>query len=163
MKGLDRASRKVLGALANAPVQGIAEIAEATHLAADVVSDRLDRLHREGVIRGVRLDLDMDRLGVPHECMVTGVPSDKTTREALDALCQAPGVTRAWTLAARRSVAFMVRLAGLSDVEATVARMAQEAGLTDVQVDLVVDTLFDAPVHAADQIFDSSRTQQHSA
>lgn len=152
MKGLDSIAKQVLDALLLDPRADAATLGQRLDLAPDVVQSRIDRMQETGFVRGFAIRLDSDRLGVPHEVMVTATPTDQTTRERLKELCASPGVTRVWTLASRSSVAFTLRGADANLLEQQATTLATEAGLADSEITLIVDTLFDEPsvgVHGA--------------
>ncbi len=152
MKGIDGIGKQVLDALLDDPRADAATLGARLGLGADVVQARLDRMQQSGFVSGFTVRLDSDRLGMPHEVLVTATPTDQTTRDRLDGLCHSAGVTRVWTLANRASVAFTLRGSDPDRVREHALVLAVGAGLAEPTVTLIVDTLHDEPsrgVHTA--------------
>lgn len=144
---LDVVSKRILTHLAQDATMELEEVAQHAGCTVEVARERIAAMKRSGVLRGVHVRLDAVRLGRPHEILVTGSPSSRTDREALRRLCDAPGVTRVFTLASRNSVAFTLCGRDMAEVEATAGRLAEEAGLEDPRFTLIVNTLMDDQVH----------------
>lgn len=143
MKGFDLVTRKVLEALVQDPRADPVTLAGAVGATPEVVATRIQRLKDQGILQGYRIDLDAEKLGFAYEVLVTAVPSSATDRAALERLRDGPGVTRLFTLAAGRSVAFTLCGLGLASVQEEASALAREAGLRDVEVTLILDTLHD--------------------
>ncbi|MFC7077629.1 AsnC family transcriptional regulator [Haloarcula halophila] len=67
MRGLDDTDREILDLLLSDARRPYSDIAEQVGLSAPAVSDRVDRLHEMGIIRGFTVDIDRSllRSGVP--------------------------------------------------------------------------------------------------
>ncbi len=142
---MDALTRRILAAHASNPGLSADDLAIQLGVAPDVVVHRLDGLRRTGTIQGVRARVDAAQMGYPYEAFILAVPSSQTTRDELEQLAASPLVTRMFTLATRRSIAFTVLGA---DPDAAFQRgedLAHAAHLEDVASVMLVDTLSDDP------------------
>ena len=88
MRSLDDVDRRLLRQMQADGSLGASELAARTGLSAGAVSRRLERLEREGVIRGVRAVIDWRALGYGVEVSLR-VALDKTAGNAFDAFIAA--------------------------------------------------------------------------
>lgn len=83
---LDRALLRSLASNARAP---LSEVARRLNIARTTLSERLEKLEKEGVIKGYRVDLDLSKLGYRYLAFVLvkvrrgGLKGDKSNQEAL--------------------------------------------------------------------------------
>lgn len=147
MNRVDAVAKKVLGELIRDARATAADIAPRIGATPEAVQARIDRLVSEGVLRGFSVHVSAEKLGRPHEMLVTGAPSAVTTRAALEALCSEDGVTRVFTLAHQNAVAFTYRGRDIEEMHHCAATLAERSGLQEPQMTLIVDTLLDDASH----------------
>lgn len=148
MKGMDATTRRVLDALVRDPRADTTSLAAAAGVEPDVASNRLARLKDMGVLTGFSVRLDGEKLGCPLEVWATGVPTAATGLDDLEWLAQQPGITRVFTLAEHRSVAFTLWGADMEELEHEARRLGDAMGLQDVQSTLILSTVHDDPGRA---------------
>ena len=78
---MDAKDRKILALLEGDGRMGFGEIGDQVGLAASSVHDRVRKLEKQGLIRGYRADIDLERAGLPITAIVSlalrpGSPSD---------------------------------------------------------------------------------------
>lgn len=140
---LDLIGKRVLRALADHVDVDAAAVARSVGASEEVVRARLRTMREAGLVQGFRLRVDARQLGPSFEFLVTGAPSERTDRGALDALCADPQVTRAFGLASAHSVAFTVVGRDLAATRAHGLALAGRAGLRQPQAAMVVATFRD--------------------
>lgn len=140
---LDAAARRVLDAVVADPDADTAHIAAAAGVQEAVATERLQRLRSQGILLGRSVVLDAGHIGFPYAAFALARPTAQTTRETLENVAHAPGVTRMFTLAAEHSIAFTIIGRSLQDVQKRAAAVASAAGLSDLSVTLLVETLAD--------------------
>lgn len=140
---LDLIGRRILRSLADHVEVDTAAMARRLGASEEVVRVRLQAMRESGIVQGFRLRLDTRQLGQSFEFLVTGVPSERTDRDALAGLCSDPQVTRVLGLASTHSVAFTVIGDDLAATRSHGLALATRAGLRQPHAALVVTTFED--------------------
>ncbi len=142
---LDAATRRVLTALVQDPDADLACLAASAEVSPDVARERLDRLKRTGVYLGRKVSIDAGNVGFPYEALALAQPTEKTSRDALECLAASPRVTRMFTLASEHSICFTILGKSTTDVQARALSLAEQAGLRNLSITMLVETLADDP------------------
>lgn len=139
---LDRIAKRILASISTNVVDACA-IGKLIGASEEVVRHRLAAMQEAGVLRGLHPRVDPALLGEAYECLVSGVPTDQTSRHAIDHLCSSAGVTRVFGMAAQHSLAFTVRGSDLATTQDRGLALARAAGLMQAQAVPIVNTFHD--------------------
>lgn len=142
---MDIMTRKILSLIAQDAGYDLEAVAQAAGCTTEVAADRIQRLQKEGVVRGFRASVDLSLVGNHHEALVVGVPSHATGPEALHRLATQPDVARVFTLASQASIAFHIHGSDPDDLDRRAKQLAQEAGLDSHRCTLIVSSIDGAP------------------
>jgi DNA-binding Lrp family transcriptional regulator len=115
MSSLDRLDAQLLAALGEDPRTGVVELAERLGTSRNTVQARLTRLRDSGVLRGFRVEVDHDLVGVPVSALVSIDLSQGALGEALPALVDMPHVLEVLTCTGEADL--VVRVAARSNAE----------------------------------------------
>jgi DNA-binding Lrp family transcriptional regulator len=144
---LDRIDLQIVALLRENARRSFQDIGKRVALSAPAVKRRVDRLEREGVIRGYSATVDPAAFGWPTHAFVElfceGHMSGAEVREAVSAH---PEVEGAYTIAGAPSAIIHVRAADTQHLEEALERIRETAGVTRTQTQVVLSTLFERPV-----------------
>jgi DNA-binding Lrp family transcriptional regulator len=116
-------------------------------LSAPAVKRRVDRLERDGVIRGYSANLDPAAFGWDTHAFVElfceGGMSGDEVRKAVGVY---PEVEGAYTIAGAPSAILHLRAADTGHLEEALERIRETPGVTRTQTQVVLSTLFERPV-----------------
>src|SRR5829696_8254326 len=122
------------------------DIGKRVSLSAPAVKRRVDRLEREGVIRGYSATVNPAAFGWHAHAFVElfceGRMSGAEVREAVGAH---PEVEGAYTIAGAPSAIIHVRAADTQHLEEALERIRETPGVTRTQTQVVLSTLFERP------------------
>lgn len=114
------------------------------HLSAPAVKRRVDRLEREGVIRGYTAIIDPPVFGWHAEAFVDLYCEGNMAGEAIKrAVEREPGVVSAHTVAGEASALLHVMAHDTKDLEAVLERIRGFDGVTRTVTEVVLSTLFE--------------------
>jgi DNA-binding Lrp family transcriptional regulator/YHS domain-containing protein len=139
MRGLDDTDREILDLLLADARRPYSDIAEQVGLSAPAVSDRVDRLHEMGIIRGFTLDVDRSllRSGVPVLVDIESAPG--RSGAVADGLADTDAVEHTFRTADDRVLA-TATVQG-TEVGALLQRAVEEMDdITDYEVRLLADS-----------------------
>jgi DNA-binding Lrp family transcriptional regulator len=140
---VDQVGKRILSHISRAFTPDTSAIAKDIGAREEVVRDRIAAMQQSGLLRGVDLRVDPDVLGQQFEYLVSGVPTGITDKQAIQRLCESPGVTRVFGLASSHSVAFTLRGPDAKEVEKRGLQLADAAGLINAQAVMIVSTFHD--------------------
>ena len=115
MSSLDRLDAQLLAALEDDPRTGVVELAERLGTSRNTVQARLGRLRDAGVLRGWRVDLDEELVGVPVSALVSVDLSQGSLGEVVPCLVAVPQVLEVLTCTGEADL--VVRVAARSNAE----------------------------------------------
>jgi DNA-binding Lrp family transcriptional regulator len=144
---LDRIDQQIVALLRENARRSFQDIGKRVSLSAPAVKRRVDRLEREGVIRGYSATVDPAAFGWPTHAFVElfceGHMSGTEVREAVAAY---PEVEGAYTIAGAPSAIIHVRAADTRHLEEALERIRETPGVMRTQTQVVLSTLFERPV-----------------
>src|SRR5215211_9027885 len=144
MDGIDR---QIVSLLRDDARRSYQDIGKRVSLSAPAVKRRVDRLEREGVIRGYSATVDPAAFGWHTHAFVElfceGRMSGLAVREAVAAH---PEVEGAYTIAGAPSAIIHVRAADTQHLEEALERIREAPGVLRTQTQVVLSTLFERPV-----------------
>jgi DNA-binding Lrp family transcriptional regulator len=144
---MDRIDVQIVALLRENARRSFQDIGKRVSLSAPAVKRRVDRLEREGVIRGYSATVDPAAFGWPTHAFVElfceGHMSGTEVREAVAAY---PEVEGAYTIAGAPSAIIHVRAADTRHLEEALERIRETPGVMRTQTQVVLSTLFERPV-----------------
>jgi DNA-binding Lrp family transcriptional regulator len=144
---MDRIDVQIVALLRENARRSFQDIGRRVSLSAPAVKRRVDRLEREGVIRGYSATVDPAAFGWPTHAFVElfceGHMSGTEVREAVAAH---PEVEGAYTIAGAPSAIIHVRAADTRHLEEALERIRETRGVMRTQTQVVLSTLFERPV-----------------
>jgi DNA-binding Lrp family transcriptional regulator len=116
-------------------------------LSAPAVKRRVDRLERDGVIRGYAALVDPGVLGwETHAFVALYCEGRMTAAEVSGAVAHHPEVAAAYTVAGEASAMLHVRASDTRHLEEALERIRDAPGVTRTQTQIVLSTLFERPL-----------------
>ena len=106
---LDDVDRAIVAELRRDGRLSVRALADRVHVSRAGAYNRLERLHREGVITGYAAQVDLDRLGLTTEAYVSVSIEQGSWREVSDALASLPGVEKVALVGAEFDMLVQVR------------------------------------------------------
>ena len=144
---MDRIDHRIVALLRENARRSFQDIGQRVALSAPAVKRRVDRLERDGVIRGYSANVDPSALGWNTHAFVElfceGRMSGGQVREAVG---EHPEVEAAYTIAGAPSAILHVRAADTQHLEEALERIRETKGVTRTQTQVVLSTLFERPV-----------------
>jgi DNA-binding Lrp family transcriptional regulator len=144
---MDRIDVQIVALLRENARRSFQDIGKRVSLSAPAVKRRVDRLERDGVIRGYSATVDPAAFGWPTHAFVElfceGHMSGTEVREAVAAY---PEVEGAYTIAGAPSAIIHVRAADTRHLEEALERIRETPGVMRTQTQVVLSTLFERPV-----------------
>ncbi len=144
---MDEIDHRIVALLRQNARRSFQDIGGRVSLSAPAVKRRVDRLERDGVIRGYSASVDPSAIGWNTHAFVElfceGRMSGGELRTALDAH---PEVEAAYTIAGAPSAILHLRAADTRHLEEALERVRDTEGVIRTQTQVVLSTLFDRPV-----------------
>ena len=144
---MDEIDHRIVALLRQNARRSFQDIGGRVSLSAPAVKRRVDRLERDGVIRGYSASVDPSAIGWNTHAFVElfceGRMSGAELRTALDAH---PEVEAAYTIAGAPSAILHLRAADTRHLEEALERVRDTDGVIRTQTQVVLSTLFDRPV-----------------
>lgn len=144
---MDSLDHRIVALLRENARRSFQDIGGRVSLSAPAVKRRVDRLERDGVIRGYSANVDPAALGWNTHAFVElfcegGMAAD----EVRDAVGEHPEVEGAYTIAGAPSAILHVRAEDTQHLERTLERIRETRGVSRTQTQVVLSTLFERPV-----------------
>lgn len=140
---IDAADRKIVALLRENARRSFKDIGEHVHLSAPAVKRRVDRLEREGVIRGYTAVVDSHAFGWHAEAFVDLFCDGRMPGEAIKRAVETePGVVSAHTVAGEASAMLHVMAEDTKDLESALERIRSTKGIDRTVTEVVLSTLF---------------------
>jgi DNA-binding Lrp family transcriptional regulator len=140
---MDATDRKIVALLRENARRSFTDIGGHVHLSAPAIKRRVDRLEREGVIRGYTAIIDPPAFGWHAEAFVDlfcegGMPGQAIKR----AVEREAGVVSAHTVAGEASAMLHVMAEDTKDLESALERIRDTDGITRTVTEVVLSRLF---------------------
>src|SRR3954451_16297670 len=140
---MDATDRKIVKLLRDDARRSFQDIGKHVHLSAPAVKRRVDRLERDGVIRGYTAVVDPALYGWDSEAFVFLYCDGRMPAEAIkQAVEREPGVASAHTIAGESSAILHLLAPDTKELELTLERIRAADGVTRTVSQVVLSTLF---------------------
>jgi DNA-binding Lrp family transcriptional regulator len=144
---MDQIDRRIVALLREDARRSFQDIGQRVSLSAPAVKRRVDRLQRDGVIRGYAATIDPQAFGWgTHAFVELFCEGRMSGAEVRDAVADHPEVEGAYTIAGAPSAIIHVRAADTAHLEEALERIRDTAGVLRTQTQVVLSTLFERPV-----------------
>ena len=141
-RNLDDLDRKILAILTDDARASLVEIGARVALSAPAVKRRIDRLERQGTIRGYTALVDRGALGWTTEAFLEVYWQGDTSLPALRrSLAEHPEVVGAYTVAGDPEAILHVRVADIPHLERTLERIHAQPNVVRTRTNVVLTTL----------------------
>jgi DNA-binding Lrp family transcriptional regulator len=140
---VDAVDRKIVALLRENARRSFKDIGKHVHLSAPAVKRRVDRLERDGVIRGYTAVLDPPAFGWHAEAFVDLYCDGRMPGSAIKrAVEKERGVVSAHTVAGEASAMLHVMAEDTKDLESALERIRKVQGVDRTVTEVVLSTLF---------------------
>lgn len=144
---LDETDQQIVALLRENARRSFQDIGSRVSLSAPAVKRRVDRLQRDGVIRGYSAVLDHVALGWSTHAIVSLYCEGRMpASEILSAAGRHPEVAAAHTIAGEASAVLHLYARDTGHLEEALERIRDAPGVTRTQTQVVLSTLFERPV-----------------
>jgi DNA-binding Lrp family transcriptional regulator len=144
---LDRIDHQIVALLRENARRSFQDIGERVSLSAPAVKRRVDRLQRDGVIRGYSANIDPSALGWNTHAFVELFCEGRMAGEKVRAaVAEHPEVEAAYTIAGAPSAILHLRASDTRHLEDALERLRDVPGVQRTQTQVVLSTLFERPV-----------------
>src|SRR4051794_18755015 len=143
---LDDIDQQIIALLREDARRPFQDIGGHVALSAPAVKRRVDRLRREGVIRGFTTLVDPRRFGWQTQAIVELTPEGRFSgTDILTAIRALPEVAAAYTVAGEASAILIVRAEDTVHLEAVLERLRATPAITRTRTAVVLSTLLERP------------------
>ena len=144
---MDDVDQRIVALLRSNARRSFQDIGAHVALTAPAVKRRVDRLQREGVIRGYTAVVDPAAIGWPTHAIVSLICEGRMAAEDVrTAVAHHPEVVSAYTVAGEAAAVLHVRASDTAHLEQTLERLREASGVIRTQSQVVLSTLLDRPV-----------------
>jgi DNA-binding Lrp family transcriptional regulator len=141
---MDAVDRKIVSLLRENARRSFKDIGKHVHLSAPAVKRRVDRLERDGVIRGYSANIDPAAFGMHAEAFVDLFCDGRMPGEAIKRVVEKePAVVSAHTVAGGASAVLHVMAEDTRDLELALERIRKVEGVDRTVTEVVLSTLFE--------------------
>jgi DNA-binding Lrp family transcriptional regulator len=148
---MDRTDHRIIALLRENARRSFQDIGAQVSLSAPAVKRRVDRLEREGVIRGYSANVDPQALGWnTHAFVELFCEGRMSGEEVRAAISDHPEVEGAYTIAGAASAILHLRASDTRHLEQALERLRESPGVSRTQTQVVLSTLFERPVAGAE-------------
>lgn len=140
---MDELNARILGLLERDGRMSYHDIALALNRSDSTVRDRIQRLERDGVVRGYSAHIDWSKLGYNSRALVSCTPNGSKA-EFIAALCKHPNVDIVYSTSGARQTTFAVRSRDNQELDLFLQRHVVPLGLTELKVEPIVDVTIPA-------------------
>lgn len=138
MPDLDDRDRKLLTLLADDATPSYAELGKLLNLSAPAVHERVKRLKRDGLIKGIAAKLDGARIGRPLLAFVHVDTNNWTITQQVLGLAELTEVEEIHTITGKSAMLLKVRVRDTQALELLLARIHQIEGITNTTSDIAL-------------------------
>src|SRR3954447_9229859 len=144
---MDEIDHRIIALLRENARRSFQDIGGRVALSAPAVKRRVDRLEREGVIRGYSADVDPSAIGWNTHAFVELFCDGRVSGEEVrDAVAEHPEVEAAYTIAGAPSAILHLRASDTRHLEQALERVRETRGVIRTQTQVVLSTLFERRV-----------------
>jgi DNA-binding Lrp family transcriptional regulator len=144
---MDEIDQRIVALLRDNARRSYQNIGGRVSLSAPAVKRRVDRLEREGVIRGYSANVDPAAFGWgTHAFVELFCEGSVSGGEVRDAVAGHSEVEGAYTIAGAPSAILHVRAADTQHLEEALERIRETPGVLRTQTQVVLSTLFERPI-----------------
>jgi DNA-binding Lrp family transcriptional regulator len=144
---IDAIDHQIVALLRENARRSFQDIGGRVSLSAPAVKRRVDRLEREGVIRGYSANVDPTALGWnTHAFVELFCEGRMSGDEVREAVTDHPEVEGAYTIAGAPSAILHLRAENTAHLEQALERLREVPGVQRTQTQVVLSTLFERPV-----------------
>ena len=144
---MDSTDHRIVALLRENARRTFQDIGRQVSLSAPAIKRRVDRLERDGVIRGYSANIDPSALGWnAHAFVELFCEGRMSADEVRDAVAEHPEVEGAYTIAGAASAILHLRAADTEHLERTLERIRETPGVSRTETQVVLSTLFERPV-----------------
>src|SRR5919198_6191962 len=144
---MDEIDERIVALLRENARRSFQDIGQRVSLSAPAVKRRVDRLERDGVIRGYSANVDPAKFGwVTHAFVELFCEGRMSGAEVRNAVAGHPEVEGAYTIAGTPSAILHVRAADTQHLEEALERIRETPGVLRTQTQVVLSTLFERPI-----------------
>ena len=145
--GIDKIDRQIVALLRENARRSFQDIGARVALSAPAVKRRVDRLLRDGVIRGFTTLIDPRRFGWQTQAIVELTTEGRFSgTDVLAAIRSHPEVAAAYTVAGQVSAILIVRAQDTVHLEAVLERLRETPAITRTTTAVVLSTLLERPL-----------------
>jgi DNA-binding Lrp family transcriptional regulator len=144
---LDEIDHRIIALLRENARRSFSDIGERVALSAPAVKRRVDRLERDGIIRGYSANVDPAAIGWnTHAFVELFCEGRMSGDEVRDAVGEYPEVEAAYTIAGAPSAILHLRASDTQHLERALERVRDTPGVSRTQTQVVLSTLFERRV-----------------
>jgi DNA-binding Lrp family transcriptional regulator len=144
---MDQIDHRIIALLRENARRSFQDIGDRVALSAPAVKRRVDRLERDGVIRGYSAHVDPSAIGWNTHAFVELFCDGRVSGEEVrDAVAEHPEVEAAYTIAGAPSAILHLRASDTRHLEQTLERIRETKGVIRSQTQVVLSTLFERRV-----------------
>src|SRR5918996_2256960 len=144
---MDTIDQRIVALMREDARRSFKNIGRRVSLSAPAVKRRVDRLERDGVIKGYTTTVDHSAFGWhAHAFVELFCEGRMSGAEVREAVMQHPEVEGAYTIAGGPSAILHLRAADTAHLEEALERLREVPGVQRTQTQVVLSTLFERPV-----------------
>jgi DNA-binding Lrp family transcriptional regulator len=145
---LDAVDRKIIALLREDAKRTLADVGDHVALSVAAVKRRVDRLERDGVIRGYTAIVDQGRLG-RIDVLVEVYCADRTSpRDVRKSLIALEEVVTAFTVSGEPDAVVRLQVDDIAHLEAAIERLRRDKNIVRTRTMIVLSTIIDRPAGA---------------
>lgn len=144
---MDEVDHRIVALLRENARRSFQDIGDRVSLSAPAIKRRVDRLERDGVIRGYSANIDPSAIGWnTHAFVELFCEGRMSGQEVEEAVADHPEVEAAYTIAGAPSAILHLRAADTQHLEQALERVRDTPGVIRTQTQVVLSTLFERRV-----------------
>ena len=144
---MDEIDHRIVALLRENARRSYQDIGERVALSAPAVKRRVDRMERDGVIRGYSANVDPSAIGWNTHAFVELFCEGRVSGDEIRAsVGEYPEVEAAYTIAGAPSAILHLRAADTGHLERALERVRDTPGVIRTQTQVVLSTLFERPM-----------------
>lgn len=114
---LDEVNRHIIGELAMDPRMTVADLARRVGMSAPAVRERMTRLEIAGVLRGVKLDIDPAKIGLPVAAWVRVRPGPGQISKIANLAANTPQVSECYRISGEDCFLMQIHVPSIENLE----------------------------------------------
>jgi len=122
---MDKYDRMLLGALLDNGRATFAQLARQVNLSAPAVAERVAKLEASGVITGYAAKVDLEKIGLPIQCVIELRLASHGNQQAYDELARIPELTECHRVTGDPCVIMQAAVGSMAELEALINRVSQ--------------------------------------